>query len=281
MATAASLPTAAALKAAGSHEMAALAALLAAAEPGHSVHGARRRIKQLRSLLRLLRPAAGEACFAAVNGALRTAADALAGQRRAEALVAAAARLEGAAGFWTGIATAHRDDHARDGDPAAALATARQAIGRAAAALEQAILPTDDAAFSVLEAFVASYGKARRRLRKALASREAEALHEARKGVIHHLHHRQLLAAGPSGRLERLEALREVLGDLNDLDELEQLAAGIAIPEADRRRMRKARRRLIGRAVKAQAALFRRGPDHLRKQFRHAAVHVPAGPGLG
>jgi len=133
----------------------------------------------------------------------------------------------------------------------------------------------------VAEAFAAAYGTTRRRLRKALASGDATALHEARKGVIHHLHHRQLLMPQRAGRLARLEALREVLGDLNDLDELEQLAAGIAIPEADRRRMRKARRRLIGKATAAADPLFRQKPGTLRKRFRHAAGHVPAEAGLG
>ena len=62
---------------------------------GESVHGSRRQIKRLRSLLRLLRSQMGEEAFAAANGALRESADALAGQRRAEALVAAAERMGG------------------------------------------------------------------------------------------------------------------------------------------------------------------------------------------
>lgn len=73
------LASPAALQAAGCEEVAALAALLAAAEPGASVHGARRRIKRLRSLSRLLRDDLGEAAYRRLNDALRQAADVLAG----------------------------------------------------------------------------------------------------------------------------------------------------------------------------------------------------------
>ena len=78
MAGALSVPSPAVLRKAGQHEAASLAALLAATEPGQSVHGARRRIKQLRSLLRLLRPNLSVAAYDAVNDALREAAAALA-----------------------------------------------------------------------------------------------------------------------------------------------------------------------------------------------------------
>jgi hypothetical protein len=115
------VPSPAILKKAGQGEVAALAALMAATAPGQSVHGARRRIKQLRSLLRLLRPSLDVAAYNAVNDALREAARALAGHRRAEALVAAAGKLEakhGHGAVWRGFAEANRAAHATDGDPA-------------------------------------------------------------------------------------------------------------------------------------------------------------------
>ena len=88
------VPSPAVLRKAAQGEASALAALLADTAPGQSVHGARRRIKQLRSLLRLLRPSFEVVAYNAVNDALRDAARALAGHRRAEALLTAAGKLE-------------------------------------------------------------------------------------------------------------------------------------------------------------------------------------------
>ncbi|WP_374333247.1 CHAD domain-containing protein [Aestuariivirga sp.] len=275
------IASAAALAAVGRHELAALGNVLGAARPGDSVHGARRRIKQLRSLLRLLRPCLDGAAFAGTDDALRAAADALAGHRRAEALVAAAGKLESGktqAGFWRDVAHAHRAAHAAEGDPAAALAEARTAIAAAAGQLGGASLrPDSDAAIS--EAFLATYAKARKRLRSGLKSGDATRLHEARKVVIHHLHQLSLLHPRRTRRLGALEGLREILGDLNDLDELEQIAPDATVSARDRRRMRKARKELLGRAGKAARRLFRRKPRRFARRLGHApAARSPRRP---
>ena len=76
-------PRLAALKIMAEAELTGLEEALEHARPGESVHGARRRIKALRSLLRLMKPALVEAAYESVNDGLRDAADALAGQRRA------------------------------------------------------------------------------------------------------------------------------------------------------------------------------------------------------
>lgn len=253
-------------------EAVSLATLLSATQPGQSVHGARRRIKQLRSLLRLLRNALGEEVCQRANSELRMAAEALAGHRRAEALVATAAKHLSATGhgdgFWCGLAEAHRNAHAAEGDPLQALATARDAATRAAKILAEAPLAPVG---GVAEVFLAGYDKARRRVRKGLDSGDAETLHEARKCVIHHLHHLKLLRPGGGRRLDELEALREILGDLNDLDELERLAAGLAITGRDARAMRRSRKRLLGKARKTAERLFRHSAATLGKRMRHAA----------
>lgn len=269
------VPSPADLVAGAQAESGALAALLAATGPGQSVHGARRRIKQLRSLLRLLRSALGETACQEVNAALRSTADALAGHRRAEALVVTAARhvpAEGLdAGFWCGLAKGHQVLHARDGDPLEALARASEGARHAAQLLAAAPL-AELSHSAVFEAFLADYRKARRRLHQGLRSGAPATLHEARKFVIHHLHHLKLLEPRARRRLTRLEALREVLGDLNDLDELEQLASGLAIGDRDARAMKKARKRLLQRAGRAAETLFRRSPAAFGKRMRHAAM---------
>lgn len=276
------VPSPVVLQEAGQREVAALAALLSATEPGQSVHGARRRIKQLRSLLRLLRAALGEETYGRANAALRAAADALAGHRRAEALVTAAAKLgegpEHGNGFWHGLAEAHRAAHAADGNPGEALDTARRAIADADRELSVA-LREDPGADAVVAAFLESYRKARKLLRRGLESGDPATLHEARKFVIHHLHQLKLVQPWRERRLAALEALREVLGDLNDLDEMEALAQGVAVPAREARRMRKARTRLHERAGRAAERLFRHKPAAFRKRMGHAAA--PRSPHAG
>jgi CHAD domain-containing protein len=114
-------------------------------------------------------------------------------------------------------------------------------------------------------AFLATYKKARKRLDHGFASRNAEDLHTARKHVIHHIHHLDLLRSNltsPAKRLASLDKLREALGDLNDLDELCQLSSGLTarLPEAADRVMAKRRATLLKRAEKAAGRLFRDKP---------------------
>jgi CHAD domain-containing protein len=265
----------AALKAAGRAELRGLAAALRKAKPGESVHGARRQIKRLRSLARLLRPAMGEEAFQDLNGALKRAADALAGQRRAEALAGVAARLgrksPAAAQYWRNVAEMHRAAHAGDSPPHGALLPAREAIAEADQRLAAVRLGRSDAAL-VARAFARTYGRARKRLRRGFASGDVEALHSARKFVIHHLHHLDLLSGvlpPQAKRLAALERLREALGDLNDLDELERLAkAGPASPGPEAALvMDRARAKHAARARKAARPLFRRKTKAYVKQL--------------
>ena len=261
------IPSPVALRQAAALELHALAAQLAEATPGQSVHGVRRRIKQLRSQLRLLRPVLGEENFAACNAELRGAAAALAGQRRAEALALAGQKLKSS--FWQQVAEDYRLAHAATQDPAESLAAAGVAITSAAQRLDVVVLAQVEGAMEA--AFLTIYAKARKRLRRAIKDADARALHEARKYVIHHLHHLKLLHPDREGRLAALESLREVLGDLNDLAELEQLATQAPVNKYDARSMRKARQRLMARTRKAEGKLFRRKARDWKVRFGHAA----------
>jgi CHAD domain-containing protein len=260
------------LKAAARADLRSLAAALRKTKSGESVHGARRQIKRLRSLMRLLRTPIGEEAFQSVNDALRHAADALAGRRRAEALVAAADRLGGRAHVpWRQIAEAHRDAH--EAGPAAESGpeAAGEAI-KAAAAIMGGLRIKPGAAPDIGEAFLATYRRARKWLDHGFSSGSAEDLHTARKHVIHHIHHLDLLRAHlvhPARRIAALEKLREALGDLNDLDELCQLAAGgkASLPETATRAMTKRRAMLIKRAEKAAGRLFRHKPKAFQKRI--------------
>lgn len=267
-------PSPAALKAAARIELRRLAAALKTAKPGESVHGARRQIKRLRSLLRLLRTPMGEDAFAAANGALRDAADALAGQRRAEALVTAAGQLGGRKRshmVWLELAEAHRNAHASEVPAQSGPKTARRCIVTAAAIIRRLQLKPS-AAPHIGEAFLDTYRKARKRLARGFASGDASDLHTARKHVIHHIHHLDQLRAylaHPGNRLAALDKLREALGDLNDLDELGQLASSgeTAPPDAAARAMARRWTMLVKRAEKAAGRLFRQKPKAFRKRI--------------
>lgn len=258
------LPTPAALKAAARRELLSLGDLLGATEPGQSVHGARRRIKQLRSLLRLLRGPLSQDAATAINGALRNAAEALAGERRAEALVTASGKLEGDGKgdrYWLKLAQAHRSAHAAERTAGEGLARARDAVAEASSLLAATRLSRKPEHL-VENTLVHTYARARKRLHKALRSGDPEELHEARKLVIHHLHHLALLQADDGRRLQDLEALREALGDLNDLDELEQLARNLEPHPTGgpASRMKRARARLIALAGERSEKLFHLKP---------------------
>lgn len=258
------------LQAAGCEEFTALAALLAAAAAAENVHGARRRIKRLRSLSRLIRGSLGDETYKKLNAGLRQAADALAGQRRAEALALAAQRLEGrgkAPGFWRPLTEASRLEHVQTCDEAGQLLAARAAVEEAAALFAQAPLASDGEQ-AVVRAVLKTYAKARKRLRRALASGDAEELHEARKFVIHHLHHLSFTGGGKK-RLAQLEELRQLLGDLNDLEELWQLAAQrkAALPAKAAARFAKARKVLLEACATSSRRLFRQSPKALGKQL--------------
>lgn len=258
------LSSPAALQRAGGEELGSLAALLDTAKPGESVHSARRRIKRLRSLLRLIRAPLGDDAFHRLNGSLRQAAVSLAGSRQVEALLTAARRLEPASAkpaYWRPLAEAHRQAHEAGSAPLTGLTAARASIAAAMQDLAQLSLTDDDDGTASL-ALVATYGKARKRLRRALASGAATELHEARKFVIHHLHHRSILALGTKKQAARLEALRQALGDLNDLDELAQLCktSPTRPPARAMARLQKARGRLLEEVTAQAGRLFRHGP---------------------
>src|SRR5205823_7067050 len=108
--------------------------------------------------------------------------------------------------------------------------------GRIGAALEQVDalrgrlagwpLPKRDIRLFVA-GMAATYARARKKLNQGLQSGEVRLLHEARKSIIHHYHHLDLVKPlWPkllSVWLAELQDLREALGDLNDLDELDGL----------------------------------------------------------
>jgi CHAD domain-containing protein len=259
-----------------------LARELAAAENGAGAHAIRKRLKFLRSLLRLLRPAIGEEAFRAANAHLRAAAMHLARKRQGEAMLEAVGKLrkqaDGASQLIAELEAAARD-HANQAEEAHAegLSAARDEIAAVRALIGSWMLPKRDRRF-FLDGLERCYARGRRLLRSSLASGDTLALHEARKSVIHHLHHLEILEPVWPRMIkawcEELGRLRESLGDLNDLEDLEaqlfkpESAFGrIEAKEAARQLIAAKRVRLLERIHKRSEQLFAERPRALARRM--------------
>lgn len=203
--------------------------LARAAEPG-SVHAARRNLKRLRSLLRMIRPAIGKRAARDADGKMKSAADLLAGARRMDALKLAATKLAlgpDETGRLVVAIAQHFGHHHETRALAERAAEARALVLGLRSGLKAWRLPHRDRSFC-LRGMKKSYAAARCGLSQALASRDVEDLHEARKHMIHNLHHLDLLhRLWPEmfkAWIAELTVLREALGDFNDLAELRQIA---------------------------------------------------------
>lgn len=203
------------------------------ARSGKTVHPARRRLKFARSLLRLMKPALGADSFQQENGALRDAAQALASLRHSEAMIEAIAKLRADAkdaapdeAVYSALETAARNlrkDAVTPEETGRRIEEAFARIEDVRGRISSWTLPKRDISLFV-EGMRVCFSKGRQLLREGLERKEMPLLHEARKSVIHHLHHIELLAPlWPklfnvwTGELQKL---REDLGDLNDLDDL-------------------------------------------------------------
>jgi CHAD domain-containing protein len=201
---------------------------------GAGVHAARRKIKLARSLLRLSRKALSADHFDHANRSLRAAAKALAPLRSAEAMGETVAKLRAALKdqkpdeeLLAALADAAgrlKRDVVAEADKAARIEVAATEVTKLRKAIAQWTLPKSDVSLFVA-GMRAAYARARRLLRQGLASGDIALIHEARKSVIHHLHHIETLAPLWPKLFKvwtaELQTLREALGDLNDLDELE------------------------------------------------------------
>jgi len=109
-----------------------------------------------------------------------------------------------------------------------------------------------------------SYRKARRRLAAGLKSEDAERLHEARKQVIHTLHHLELLHKHWPGieglRVAEMNTLRELLGDFNDLAELRHIVKREPASRALRKKLDRHGRRQLRKVRKLSDRLFEEKP---------------------
>jgi len=231
-----------------------------------NVHAARRYLKRLRSLLRLMGPALGKEPAAELDKVVKKAADEFAGARRAQALQQLIAKLDAdpeAKSALGAALAAHTETRATAEIGPEAAARALELLDDVRRQIRQWQVPQAGLDF-YLKGLKQSYRKARHRLAGALKSEDAERLHEARKQVIHTLHHLELLHRHWPGieglPVEEMNALRELLGDFNDLAELRHIVKRETPSRALRKKLDRHGRRRLRKARKLSDRLFEEKP---------------------
>lgn len=229
---------------------AAAAIEVSRADPVEAPHEARKAVKKVRGLLRLVRPA-DENFFKAENARWRDVGAMMAGPRQASALIETVDRLVDA--FPEEVAgerlaplraelVARRDAAFEDAKHGLVIEAVLAACSEGRERLDALTLPDApaDAARLLAKGAAKLLRKTRRALDKARKNGAAEDFHDLRKSVKAHAMHVALLGQSwPRGRKryrKALEALSERLGELHDLSVLRNLlnkeGAGLGGEEA-------------------------------------------------
>ncbi len=216
-------------------------------ELADAIHGARKDLKKVRAVLRLLRGELGRKRFKAENRRYRDAARLLAESRDAEVKLQTLRALGGYAGasFPASAALAWRQALEADRDRvAAARGEAATRIERARAAIEEAgdgisHWPIGNDSWPLLEPGLGrTYRDGREALRRARAEGSAENVHEFRKRAKDLWYQLRLLHDAWPGLLEptaeQAHSLADLLGDHHDLAVLAEDLGERAEPAASR-----------------------------------------------
>lgn len=232
-------------------ETAAIATLLEAA-PEHrqrSLHGARKQLKRLRGLLKLVRT--GDRAFCErENTRFRDLSRSLSAVRDADALVEtvdrflAASRNDSATGHLTALHTYftnRRDRIVKEQAEREILIPSSLAVLRdAQSALDTLRMPQtpQEGARVIADGARRMLKKARQALKSARENGAAEDFHDLRKGLKYHRMHLSLLEniwPGAAARRRKAEMVGEQLGEMNDIavmrEVLEAEQEAIAAPD--------------------------------------------------
>jgi CHAD domain-containing protein len=249
-------------------------------EIADAVHGARKDLKKLRTVLRLLRDEIGEKGYRAANGRFREAGRALSASRDAEvkvatleALISASGELPPSSFAWRRLLELERD--AAAAPDSTALAAAVEAIEAGLAEIDS--WEIDEMGWALIDAAVLrGYRHGRRAMRAARGEPVEERLHEWRKRAKDLWYEQRLLAAAWPGILEagaeEAHRLTKLLGDHQDLAVLRRDLAGrrfdSASGEAFRAAIGKRQEALAGEAFELGARLYAEPPKQFRRRLR-------------
>lgn len=239
-----------------------------------AVHGARKRCKATRAVLRLFRPGLGST-YADANGRLRDAARLVSGARDAtvmqatlEALAADAGfELDGEAlaGFRSALAANHHLHYAGGAQSAARMglqALRTELVALRAEVPTWCLVPDRDAVLA--RGLAKTYGRARGRTQALVVDSSPHAFHQLRKRVKYLMHELVVVAPVWPTAIQALEAglkaLSDTLGDAHDLAELEgflvRTAADVESLEAVLIALRARRQRLEDEATRSASRAF-------------------------
>jgi CHAD domain-containing protein len=199
-----------------------------AAEP---IHEARKGVKRLRALARLVRSSIDRAAYEQLNARLRDAARLLSGGRDAFVIAGllksfsgelSASAVDALRPFGGRLAA-----RGRDGATARQTAEADTMLAETEAHLAQ-LVPARPRRARLVRSIASAYRRSRRAMAKAGRLETDEALHEWRKSVKYVRHHVELLQPTAPELLEATERLWHDLTDrLGDYNDLATLAAAV------------------------------------------------------
>jgi CHAD domain-containing protein len=201
--------------------------------PEEAVHEARKDMKKLRALLRLVRPQLGEPLYARENARFRDAARRLSDVRDADVMLAALASLEGVdRGVARRLRAALRAHRARlEAEGGGGVEASRQEVAAQLAEARDAVAgwPLEGDGFAAIEPGLRRvYAQGRSRYRAALHDMSPERLHDWRKRVKDHWYHltilRDLWPAPMEALAHEAHVLSEQLGEDHDLVVLREWA---------------------------------------------------------
>lgn len=205
-----------------------------AADPALAVHGARKSLKRIRALLRLVRPGLGEDAFARENARFRDIARLLASARDKHVLLQTAEKLERQGGSHVkaafaaarGMLSGRPNRAAHNGSSRGAEAVIAELRDSMKRFKKLRIEP--DNFNAVTKGLEQSYRRGRRAFALAYECLDDEAFHDWRKSVQQHWRHMALLSrAWPelmNARASEARELSQTLGDDHDLSMLASLA---------------------------------------------------------
>lgn len=192
-----------------------------------AIHDARRSLKRLRALIRLVRPALGEEVYKREAGRAAAIGRLMAGARDLHVMGQTAAKLEGRPGALSSGTCERLQKLISEGAAELQPDAGAQACAEALQSLKhtrkffagRAIEGVDIQ--QVARGMERSYRKGRKAFRKAFRDADDEAFHSWRKGVQQHWRHMQLLSrAWPealSARADEAKELSRMLGEDHDL----------------------------------------------------------------
>jgi CHAD domain-containing protein len=255
-----------------------------AADPAASIHGARKDLKKLRAVMRLLRRELGDDLYRTENRRYRDAGRLLSASRDGEVVLRTLDALgerfprlitAEAVGDWRAQLEGERERALADARRGATIAVARNAVEAGRARIAGWPLERDSWRL-VLPGVERTYRRGRRAMRRATEEPSGERLHEWRKRAKDLWYQLRILEDALPGALAdalgEADALADALGDHHDLTVLQaNLAAGE--PASPPRRLldeaiERRQRELFAAALERGEALYASRPKSFKRQMR-------------